>query len=247
MYREADIEQKRIGDLVLENTNVAEIFDRYGFDYRCHGNIKLTDACKIAFIDSRKVLADVKSTTKGNSLWPIAQGGLQPLINYIIEKHHSYVKKKTPLIAQLMAKCVDKNNEPHPLCIEANNVFLKIAADLQTHTQKEEERLFPAIRMISDCFENNAPLGVLPYGSVADLVATLQYEHEVAGNEMTKIREIMTDLIPPDTASAAIRTVYQELLEFEHDLHYHVLLENFVLFPRAVMLEKQLLVKNNGN
>ncbi|MFI5264496.1 MAG: DUF542 domain-containing protein, partial [Candidatus Kapaibacterium sp.] len=209
MHREADIEQQRIGDLVLENTNVAAVFDRYGFDYRCHGNIKLTDACKIGFIDSRKVLADVTSTTKGNSLWPIAQGGLQPLIDYIIEKHHAYVKKKTPLISQQLAKCVDKNNEQHPLCIEAYTVFSKIAADLQAHTLKEEEMLFPAIRIISDCIENNNPLGVLPYGQISDLVGTLQYEHEVAGNEMTKIREIMTNLIPPDTASEAIRSVYK--------------------------------------
>ena len=43
----------------------------------------------------------------------------------------------------------------------------------------------------------------------------------------------------PEDACTTYRLVFEELREFERDLHRHVHLENNVLFPKAVALEAQ--------
>ncbi len=46
-------------------------------------------------------------------------------------------------------------------------------------------------------------------------------------------------MVPPD-ACATFTVTYRELQAFEADLHRHVHLENNILFPRALDLERQL-------
>ena len=232
--------QQKIGDIVLENINVAAVFDEYGFDYRCHGNIRLADACKIGFIDGSKVVRDIKETSKGDSLRRIAQGKTEDLIDYIIEHHHGYVKRSTPAILLHLANIAALFGTNYPVLHEAHTVFSRIARDIHKHTAKEENILFSSIKTLVECSENNLALPVFAFGSVTDLVAALQYEHEVAGNEMIKIRQIVKDLATIGRTEAAIASVCKELQDFERDLDYHILLENYVLFPRAANLEKEL-------
>jgi regulator of cell morphogenesis and NO signaling len=42
----------------------------------------------------------------------------------------------------------------------------------------------------------------------------------------------------PADACPSYKALYHGLEEFEHDLHQHVHLENNILFPRAIEMEK---------
>jgi regulator of cell morphogenesis and NO signaling len=44
----------------------------------------------------------------------------------------------------------------------------------------------------------------------------------------------------PEDACASYSLLYRLLDEFENDLHLHVHLENNILFPKALDIEKQL-------
>jgi regulator of cell morphogenesis and NO signaling len=64
-------------------------------------------------------------------------------------------------------------------------------------------------------------------------------EHDDAGELTARIRELSGDYQPPEDACPTYRALYNGLAEFERDLHQHVHLENNILFPRALDLERQ--------
>ena len=66
----------------------------------------------------------------------------------------------------------------------------------------------------------------------------MEMEHESAGNAMARIRELTGGFVPPDDACMTYTATLGELDEFERDLHQHVHLENNILFPRAVEMER---------
>jgi regulator of cell morphogenesis and NO signaling len=68
----------------------------------------------------------------------------------------------------------------------------------------------------------------------------MEAEHEEAGDDMRAIRELTQGYALPAFACATYRACFEELQEFEWDLHRHVHLENNVLFPRAIRLEEGL-------
>ena len=67
-----------------------------------------------------------------------------------------------------------------------------------------------------------------------------QMEHEVVGENLAAIRKLSHDYTLPEDACASYSLLYRLLDEFEDDLHLHIHLENNILFPKAVDLEKRL-------
>jgi len=52
-----------------------------------------------------------------------------------------------------------------------------------------------------------------------------------------QIREASDGYSAPADACTSFRALYEDLKQFEADLHTHVHLENNILFPRAVEIE----------
>ena len=68
----------------------------------------------------------------------------------------------------------------------------------------------------------------------------MEAEHDNAWDAFKNIRNVTNDLTPPQDACNTYKVTYQMLQEFEADLNRHIHLENNILFPKAIALEKQL-------
>jgi regulator of cell morphogenesis and NO signaling len=64
------------------------------------------------------------------------------------------------------------------------------------------------------------------------------HEHDSAGEALREIRAASNGFTAPEGACTSFRTLYQRLATFEADLHQHIHLENNILFPRAIALER---------
>lgn len=66
-------------------------------------------------------------------------------------------------------------------------------------------------------------------------------EHDQEGERFRKIAELSNNYTPPADACNTYRITFALLNEFEEDLHLHIHLENNILFPKSIELEKQAL------
>ena len=67
----------------------------------------------------------------------------------------------------------------------------------------------------------------------------MENEHENAGDIFKEINRLTNNYTPPEGACNTFRALYAKLDEFEQDLHQHIHLENNILFPKAILLEKK--------
>jgi regulator of cell morphogenesis and NO signaling len=107
------------------------------------------------------------------------------------------------------------------------------------HLRKEEAILFPFIVQYGRAELQNRPTPPVPFGSIANPIAMMEHEHAGAGHALKEIRELTGNFNPPSYACATVRALYNGLLALEKDLHIHIHLENNILFPRAIALEKR--------
>jgi regulator of cell morphogenesis and NO signaling len=63
-------------------------------------------------------------------------------------------------------------------------------------------------------------------------------DHNVAGDSLARISTLSNGYKMPPDGCPTFRSLYQGLAEFEQNLHRHVHLENNILFPRALEMEK---------
>jgi regulator of cell morphogenesis and NO signaling len=79
-----------------------------------------------------------------------------------------------------------------------------------------------------------------PFGTVENPIKVMEIEHENAGRLIAEINRLTGSYTTPEDACTTYKVLYKELKEFENDLHIHIHLENNILFPKAIELEKKL-------
>ena len=98
--------------------------------------------------------------------------------------------------------------------------------------------LFPYIERMEESVIQSEPVLPAPFGSVQNPVAMMEHDHDSAGAAFRSIRKASNDFAPPADACISYRTLYSALAAFEADLHQHIHLENNILFPRTIAMER---------
>lgn len=233
-----------IGEIVAKDYRTAQVFKKFGIDFCCGGKKTVSEVCDRKGIDAELVeqeLSAVRSGDKGNNhefqKWDVAF-----LTDYIINTHHQYVKDNTPFILELAQKVARVHGDRHPEVVDVARVFNRIAQDLMLHLMKEEKILFPFIKELSQAKQAGATLPETSFGNVSNPIQLMESEHEQAGEDLEIIRKLTSDYQLPPDACNSYTILYKKLEEYENDLHDHVHLENNILFPKAIKLERELSV-----
>lgn len=72
----------------------------------------------------------------------------------------------------------------------------------------------------------------------------LRHEHDNQGDAFKEMAALSKDYTTPEDGCNTYRVTLGLLKEFEQDLHKHIHLENNILFPGAIALEKELTAQN---
>ena len=84
----------------------------------------------------------------------------------------------------------------------------------------------------------NKPFGGAPFGSVQNPISMMEHEHNSAGHALHAMSAATNHYSTPEDACISYQALYSALAAFETDLHQHIHLENNILFPRAVAIER---------
>jgi len=234
--------EKTVREIALENPSSIRVFEALGIDYCCGGKRSLTDACSRADIDIDKALAMLAQADHDNFKGDSGDWVIKPLselIGHIETQHHGFVRRETPRLVGLLVKVHTKHGAAHPEIAQVEQLFYAMGQELSTHMLKEEQVLFPHIERLEKAIETGIPAPTAFFGSVARPIAHMTADHDDAGAILSQIRELTNQYAPPPGACPTFVALYRGLEEFEQDLHQHVHLENNILFPRAIELERK--------
>jgi len=231
-----------VGETVADDYRTAGVFRSYGMDFCCGGGKTIEEACRKKNIDIESVVKDLEkamddsSTQQNYNDW-----SLDFLIDYIINNHHGFVRKKLPEIEYYARKVAGVHGNRHPELVDIYTLFSRLKDEMLDHLEKEEQVLFPYIKNLVKNDNGNKPANENPgFSSVDEPINLMEQEHETAGGFMEEIRALSSNFSPPEDACATYRVLFKNLRGFQEDLHKHVHLENNILFPKAKKLEERL-------
>lgn len=163
---------------------------------------------------------------------------LGELTQFIVDRHHLFVRTETPRIQAILAKVVSKHGSTNKTLPEREELFSSIAQELAVHMAKEEAVLFPYIHALECAAQEGRARPAVWFGSIETPISNMTSDHEIAGDAVAKMRALSNGYQVPANACPTVRGLYRALEDFEQDLHRHVHLENNILFPRALELER---------
>ena len=232
--------EETLGQIAAKDLRKAEIFKKYGLDFCCGGKKTVKQACAEKGLDVAKIEQELQQADRNPSTRPLPYGdwSLDFLADYIVNTHHSYVKKTLPELRNYAAKVAAVHGDRHPELIPILRLVEEVSAELSTHMIKEERILFPYIKELVVATNNSQSVHAAHFGTVQNPISMMEMEHEMVGENLAAIRTLSGNFALPGDACASYSLLYKMLDEFEDDLYTHVHLENNILFPKSLELEK---------
>jgi len=230
-----------VGTIVERDYRTAVVFEHHGIDYCCNRQVTLADACTEAAVDLSTVESELAHIRDARpAILPTTAWDLDHVVAYIVDRHHRYVRDTLPVLRAWCAKLVARHGDQHPELREVAELVDELDDELTAHLVKEEQILFSWIARLAVARRDGVPVGPSPFGTVLHPIRVMEGEHERADEIVGALRALTGNFTPPPESCVTWRLCWAELGRFDVDLRDHVRLENHLLFPRALELERML-------
>ncbi len=228
-----------IREIVTADFRTAAVFRKLHIDFCCDTERTLADACRDQGVPVDVVLAELADAGHVPDEVPVAKASdLAALVGHILDHHHAYVREALPVIQAHTERVARVKGDRHPEMIEVDRVFTAAVAALTAHMDHEEQVVFPYIVALEAARRAGLPPPASQFASVEEVIRAMEREHRAAADAMERIRELTNAFTYPEDACTTFRVCVQELAALERDLHTHMHLENNLLFPAALELDR---------
>lgn len=226
-----------VAGLATHDVRAASILAQHGLDLCDDGLCTIAEACAARGVDSAALraelagldLRDAELQDLSSPWW-----ALDELCAALVECHHGYFRRVMESIGQQLVAAGDA-----PSAVAATPLFERLVDVLTLHLVKEEHLVFPAFTALAEARRARMPR---PQGTAPHLLGPIRVmeEHHRQIEELATAIEAATQAFQAgDADSPAWRACCRDLAQFVRELRTHVQLENALLFPRALELERE--------
>ncbi len=156
------------------------------------------------------------------------------IIDYLKKSHHYYNHTKVPAIEEMIQKLCWKNPENETNVVLVNKFWLTYKEELQTHTEYEEQVVFPYMLGVERVFEGRHS-DLLPSKYSIDV---FEVEHNDLEEKLFDLKNIIIKYLPPPENFDLCNSILFELFRLEKDLNNHARIEDKVMIPKVKEMEK---------
>ena len=228
--------KKKIGLVVEENYVYARALHYLGIDFFLDENRSLQEVCNEKGISRQQVIKCFYEfdNASHSSFSELSVYPIELLLEYLRHSHHLFIKQKLPYISYLLRNHYSSELE------DLKSVFPEFVEDFIKHIYEEEDQLFGYVMRLNKIASGRLRnLGILLVKEAFVSLTNLQHDHD---NEdgMANMRELIESFEAVDLHSCVI---LDEIKAFDREILYHATIEDNILFPRAIELEKEVFSK----
>lgn len=216
--------QQKLSELAVSIPGATKIFREYDLDFCCGGSVLLEVAAQqknLNLAEIEKRLADLQQSKAENNDKDWTSASYAEMIDHIVTRFHNRHREQLPELITLAEKVENVHGDRDDCPVGVAAQLEKIYAELSQHLMKEEQILFPMIKM------GNYAMASMP-------IRVMEIEHDEAGQDVEVIKSLTNNCTPPADACFSWKALYNGINEFIDDLMHHIHLENNILFPRVL-------------
>ncbi|HHE8710241.1 TPA: iron-sulfur cluster repair protein YtfE [Haemophilus influenzae] len=216
--------QQKLSELAVSIPGATKIFREYDLDFCCGGSVLLEVAAQqknLNLAEIEKRLTDLQQSKAENNDKDWTSASYAEMIDHIITRFHNRHREQLPELITLAEKVENVHSDRDDCPVGVAAQLEKIYAELSQHLMKEEQILFPMIKMGN-------------YATASMPIRVMEMEHDEAGQDVEVIKSLTNNCTPPADACFSWKALYSGINEFIDDLMHHIHLENNILFPRVL-------------
>lgn len=224
--------QMSVAEVLRLLPQAVNVFEEAGINYSCKGACSLAGAAAAAGFTCDELIARIAGQPRGNAVdWSTRQ--LVELTRFLTADHETSVGHSIPALRAAL-ETLAVRHPSFPELRRAARLLADLTTAVTTHAAHEERDLFPCIAQLEAASAGNGEEP--PRVRIGQLVLREFVEHEAFREQLRSIRELCSRV----HLDPGMEELFVDLLTVTASVHYHMYLENNVLYPRAIELENAL-------
>ena len=163
---------------------------------------------------------------------------LNLVIEYLKHNHSYFIKNKLPYIKSLISS-LSLENKKFNFFKDLKFIFPLFYEDFVDHILEEEKYIFSYIQKLYHLEDSKSHAKIF-FEMKKISLKDIAKEHLEEDSEMAGIRGLTSDYSYENIENLHLKVIFQELQAFDKELEIHSEIENTILFPRALDLEKNI-------
>jgi regulator of cell morphogenesis and NO signaling len=239
-----DYQNSAIKDLVETNYVFAAVLHHFGIHFYQYEENTLFEVCKKYKLNARQIVLEIELWAKQKEPSPeeLFYHPIEVLVAYLQRKHYYFIRQELPFLADMVAG-IKPSSQFDAVMSDLKIMFPLFVTDFIHHIHEEESKLFERIKMLHQVEDNQYSMEDALEKIIQHPVVDYAHAHDSHDDEMQGIRKLTHNYHLPDDAPVSMKVLFNELQHFESELIVHAQIEDQLLFPKAVELEKFVLNK----
>lgn len=223
--------EHKIIDLVQSNYHLLPVINRFGI------NLGNKDKSLEKICADRNINVDfflvIINTFHNKGYFPETEFKSFPptlIIDYLQKTHQHYIEYIIPKLDSLLKQLIKSNNTEINQLDVIEQFYLKYKEELLSHIDEEEKTTFPYIIDLIKNKRKNPQYNI----------HTFEKEHTNVDIKLNDLKNLVIKYIEPVYDNNICNEFLITLFRFEKDIKDHARIEDKILVPQVVELEKQL-------
>ncbi|WP_372751777.1 hemerythrin domain-containing protein [Labilibaculum sp.] len=231
----------KLAHVIQQNYMLIPVIHRFGINLG-FGDKTVSDVCEENEVDLNFFLQLVNAY-HDKDYFPkeeLQSISVKNIINYLKMTHSSYLNEKLSEIEQKIISLHAEDQEDEKYILLIRNFFEGYKSELTEHIMHEEDVVFPYIFAVDEIIKTQQFTA-----KNRDLFNSFSIENYEKGHndveeKLMDLKTIMIKYLTPPANCTLYHNIIQDLFKLEEDLNYHSRIEDKVLTPKVILMEKSI-------
>ena len=239
-FQTKNLDNTKVFDIVSNDFKYAKALNSFGIDFYKHYDLTIDQICKKKGLSSNSIhgYRVAMDETFDLDVKTLESSPLNLVIEYLKHNHSYFIKNKLPYIKSLISS-LSLENKKFNFFKDLKFIFPLFYEDFVDHILEEEKYIFSYIQKLYHLEDSKSHAKIFFEMKKISLKDIAQ-EHLEEDSEMAGIRGLTSDYSYENIENLHLKVIFQELQAFDKELEIHSEIENTILFPRALDLEKNI-------
>tara|TARA_B000000475_G_scaffold242418_1_gene213755 strand:+ start:3576 stop:4334 length:759 start_codon:yes stop_codon:yes gene_type:complete len=239
-FQTKNLDNTRVFDVVSNDFKYAKALNSFGIDFYKHYDLTIDQICKEKGLSSNSIhgYRVAMDETFDLDVKTLESSPLNLVIEYLKHNHSYFIKNKLPYIKSLISS-LSLENKKFNFFKDLKFIFPLFYEDFVDHILEEEKYIFSYIQKLYHLEDSKSHAKIF-FEMKKISLKNIAKEHLEEDSEMAGIRGLTSDYSYENIENLHLKVIFQELQAFDKELEIHSEIENTILFPRALDLEKNI-------
>ena len=231
----------KLADVVQMNYMLIPVIHRFGINLG-FGDKTVAEVCEENEVDLNFFLQLVNAY-HDKDYFPKEELQTIPvreIVDYLKMTHASYLNNSLSEIEQKILSLQTEGTEDQKYITLIRNFFEGYKTELTEHIMHEENVVFPYVLAVEEIIKTEQVNDKNRETFDSFSISNYEEDHDDVEEKLMDLKTIMIKYLTPPVNATLYHTIIQDLFKLEEDLNYHSRIEDKVLIPKIVLMEKSI-------